>query len=181
MTTMTKSEFARHIERVPGYITQLDDAGRLVMDGDRVNVEASIKLIEETANPSYQAHSERHQLTRERKASGVIDEELNKVEFLSYQEARARRENFNNLLLEIAYLKEAGTLVIWKEEEFAIANAFAIFRNKFDSLAEKLAPQLAIEKDDHKIKMMLIEEIEDIFNDLHKAMKEMAERAKANE
>ena len=151
------------------------------MEGDLVDVEASIKLIEDTANPSFQVHAERHQLTRERKSSGIIDDELNKVEFLSYQEARARRENFNNLLLEIAYLKEAGTLVIWKEEEFAIANAFAIFRNKFDSLAERLAPQLAVEKDDHKIKMMLIEEIEDIFNDLHRECKAMAERAKADE
>jgi hypothetical protein len=178
---MSPLEFAQHIDRQPGWITQLKNAGRLVMDGDKINVEASLQRIEDTANPSFQVHADRHQLARERKAAGIIDDELNKVEFLSYQEARARRENFNNLLLEIAYLKEAGALVIWKEEEFAIANAFAIFRNKFDSLAEKLAPQLAVEKNDHKIKMMLLEEIENIFNDLHKSMKAMAEKAKTDE
>ena len=62
MSLMSPLEFANHIDRQPGWITQLKDAGRLVMEGDKIDVEASLQRIEDTANPSFQVHADRHEL-----------------------------------------------------------------------------------------------------------------------
>jgi CRISPR/Cas system-associated endonuclease Cas3-HD len=169
---MSQTEFAAHIERVPGYITQLKDAGRLVMDGDKVAVEASIKLIEDTANPSYQSHIERNQQERDRKASGNLDDLTGKAGS-AYQQARAMREKYAAMQAKMAYEKEIGTLLVAHEVKMAIADGDAIIRNRLEALPDILAPQLAAEKDEQRIRALLAEQIEDLLDELSRTFYRM--------
>ena len=165
MTTMSQTEFAAHIERVPGYITQLKDAGRLVMDGDKVDVEASIKRIEETANPSYTSHTDRHQQNRERKATGILDDLTGKAGS-AYQQARAMREKYAAMQAKLSYEKEVGILLVAHDVKMAVADGDAIIRNRLESLPDILAPQLAAEKDEQRIRALLAEQIEFLLDEL---------------
>jgi CRISPR/Cas system-associated endonuclease Cas3-HD len=172
MTTMTKSEFAEHIERVPGYVTQLKDAGRLIMDGEHVNVEASIELMRETANPSYLGHTERHQEDRERKAAGMIDDLTGKAGS-AYQQARAMREKYAAMQAKIAYEKEIGLLLVAHDVKMAVADGDALIRNRLEALPDILATQLAAEKDEQRIRSMLSDQIEYLLDELSRAFKGM--------
>ncbi len=172
MTTMSQTEFAAHIERVPGYITQLKDAGRLVMDGDKVDVEASIKRIEETANPSYTSHTDRHQQNRERKATGILDDLTGKAGS-AYQQARAMREKYAAMQAKLSYEKEVGILLVAHDVKMAVADGDAIIRNRLESLPDILAPQLAAEKDEQRIRALLAEQIEFLLDELSRTFKGM--------
>ena len=173
MTTMTQADFADHIERVPGYITQLKDAGRLVMDGDKVNVEASIQLIQDTANPTYEGHADRHQQNRDRKAAGIMDDPTGKAGS-AYQQARAMREKYMAMQAKIAYEKEVGILLVAHDVKMAVADGDAIIRNRLESLPDILAPQLAAEKDEQRIRALLAEQIEFLLDELSRTFHGMA-------
>jgi len=172
MTTMTKAEFARHIERVPGYITQLGDAGRLVMDGDQVNVEASIERMRETANPSFTMHADRHQEERERKAAGILDDLTGKAGS-AYQQARAMREKYAAMQAKISYEKEIGLLLVAHDVKMAVADGDALIRNRLEALPDILAPQLAAEKDEQRIRALLSDQIEYLLDELSRSFKTM--------
>lgn len=172
MTTMTKSEFARHIERVPGYVTQLGDAGRLVMDGEHVNVEASMERMRETANPSFSGHADRHQEDRERKAAGILDDLTGKAGS-AYQQARAMREKYAAMQAKIAYEKEIGLLLVAHDVKMAVADGDALIRNRLEALPDILAPQLAAEKDEQRIRVLLADQIGYLLNELSRAFKGM--------
>lgn len=70
MSTESQAEFARRIGMARSRITQLKQAGRIVMaaDGKRVEVEASIAKINATADPGRMDVAERH--AAERHAAG---------------------------------------------------------------------------------------------------------------
>lgn len=165
MSLMSPSEFANHINRQPGWITQLKDAGRLVMEGDKIDAEASIRRIEETANPSFHMHEDRHQDNRERKAAGIIDDMTGKAGS-AYQQARAMREKYAAMQAKIAYEKEVGILVVAHDVKMAVADGDALIRNRLESLPDILAPQLASEKDEQRIRSILAEQIEFLLNEL---------------
>jgi hypothetical protein len=163
MTTMTQEQFAKHIDRVPGYITQLKDAGRLVMENGQVNVEASVERIRETANPSFQIHADRHQEERERKAGSA------------YQQARAMREKYAAMQAKISYEKEIGLLLVAHDVKMAVADGDAIIRNRLESLPDILAPQLAAEKDEQRIRMILADQIEFLLDELSRTFTGMGQ------
>jgi len=169
---MTQSEFARHIERVPGYITQMKDAGRLVMDGEHVNVEASLERMRETANPSFQMHADRHQEDRERKAAGMLDDLTGKAGS-AYQQARAMREKYAAMQAKISYEKEIGLLLVANDVKMAVADGDALIRNRLESLPDILAPQLAAEKDEQRIRALLSDQIEYLLDELSRSFKSM--------
>jgi CRISPR/Cas system-associated endonuclease Cas3-HD len=172
MTTMTQEQFAKHIDRVPGYITQLKDAGRLVMENGQVNVEASVERIRETANPSFQIHADRHQEERERKAAGIIDDLTGKAGS-AYQQARAMREKYAAMQAKISYEKEIGLLLVAHDVKMAVADGDAIIRNRLESLPDILAPQLAAEKDEQRIRMILADQIEFLLEELSRTFRSM--------
>lgn len=63
---VSRSEFARLLGVKPGYVTQLQDSGRLVLtdDGKRVRVAESRARIEATRDPSKQGVADRHAAAR---------------------------------------------------------------------------------------------------------------------
>ncbi|MGZ4954129.1 MAG: hypothetical protein ACXV8Q_03365 [Methylobacter sp.] len=169
---MSQSEFATHTGNTRSYITQLKNAGRLVMEGKKVNVEASIKRIAETQDPGKVGVAARHEKDRQQKQASVIDpEEQEEKEELEernvgYQQARAMRENYNALQAKIAYEKEIGLLLVASEAKMAVASGDAVIRNRLESLPDMLAPQLAAESDEQKIRAMLMDHIESMLSDL---------------
>jgi hypothetical protein len=175
---MSPSEFAQHIDRVPGYITQLKDAGRLVMDGDKINVEASMQLIDETKDPGRAPVADRHQQDRERKhASAPLSasmDDMNGKAGSAYQQARAMREKYGAMQAKIAYEKEVGLLLVASEVKMALADGDAIIRNRLESLPDILAPQLAAEKDEQKIRAILADQVEYLLDELSRTFYSMS-------
>ena len=179
MTTMTKAEFARHINKKPGYITQLHAAGRLVMDGNKVNVEESIQRIHDTRDPSKQGVADRHAQAREQKQQSSSGPS-NKIDIDSsgsaYQRAKAVKEKYVALMAKTNYEREIKQLLPVDEVKQAVMDGDIIIRSRLESLPDILSPQLAAESDERRIRALLIEQIELILSELsrsfHKLIKE---------
>lgn len=185
-TTMTKSEFASHINVKPGYVSQLRAAGRLVMDGDKVVVEDSIKLIAETRDPSKAAVAARHETARqEKRASAPLsasanaagetqqapaqepaNDDIGHAAGSAYQHAKAFREKYNALSAKMAYEREMKTLLPADDVRQAVMDGDTIIRSRLESLPDQLAPLLAAEMDEQRVRAILIEQIEHLLTDL---------------
>lgn len=176
MTTMTKSEFARHINVKPGYVTQLHTAGRLVMEGDKVNVEASVARIEATRDPSKAGVSARHEQARAQKQQNESlspgEDELDADDVLvgsPYQRAKAMREKYNAMAAKISYEKEIKQLLPVDDVRQAVMDGDVLIRSRLESLPDMLAPQLAAETDEQRVRAMLIEQVEQLLGDLSRS------------
>lgn len=174
MSLMSQAEFARHIGKTPGYITQQKASGRIVMQGRMVNVEETIKLIAETSDPSKAGVADRHAQEREQKqtsqpisgpAGQVLDDITGKAGS-AYQQARAMKEKYAAMQAKIAYEKEVGILLVAHDVMLAVADGDAIIRNRLESLPDMLAPQLAAEMDEQKIRALLMDHIEHLLGEL---------------
>jgi hypothetical protein len=174
MTTMTKADFARHINVKPGYVTQLRKDGRLVMDGEKVVVEDSIARIEATRDPSKAGVADRHAKARAEKqqtetAPQEGDDELDNDDVLvgsSYQRAKAMREKYNAMAAKISYQKEIKELLPADDVRQAVMDGDVLIRSRLESLPDMLAPQLAAEMDEQRVRAILIEQIEQLLGDL---------------
>jgi hypothetical protein len=87
----------------------------------------------------------------------------------AYQQARAMKEKYFAMQAKIAYEKEVGLLLVASEVKFAIADGDAIIRNRLESLPDTLAPQLAAEQDESRIRIMLAEHIEELLSELSRS------------
>lgn len=173
MTLMSQSAFAEHTGNTRSYVSQLKTAGRLVMEGNKVNVEASIKLIKATQDPGKVGVAERHEKDRQQKQTPAVDVEDMEGKNVGYQQARAMKENYNALQAKIAYQKEVGQLLVANEVKMAVADGDTIIRNRLESLPDMLAPQLAAETDEQKIRSMLMDHIESLLSDLSRSFNGM--------
>jgi hypothetical protein len=172
MTLMSQSDFAKHIGATRGYITQLKSAGRLVMEGTKVSVEASVQRIAETQDPSKAGVAERHQQERAQKQD-PFDAVAGKTGG-SYQQAKTMREKYNGLMAKVAYEKEIGLLLDADEARAAVSSGDAIIRNRLEALPDMLAPQLAAESDEQKIRSLLMDQVEYLLSDLSRIFNGMA-------
>lgn len=173
MTTMSKSEFARHINVRPGYVTQLFAAGRLVMDGKKVVVEDSIQRIAETRDPARAAVAERHRREREAKKNPPPappetekKDEMAELAGSAYQQAKAFRAKYDALIAKREYDLAMKKLLPTDEVRQSVLDGDIIVRTRLESLPDQLAPQLAAESDEQRIRAILIEQIEYLLNDL---------------
>lgn len=166
MPLMSQTEFANHIGKTPGYITQLKDAGRLVMQGRMVDSEASKQRIDETQDPGKVGVAERHQTEREQKQAAPQMDDMTGNAGSAYQQARAMKEKYAAMQAKIAYEKEVGLLLVASEVNMAVADGDAIIRNRLESLPDMLAPQLAAESDEQKIRALLMDQIEYLLGEL---------------
>lgn len=85
MTTETKSQFAKRINRAPSYITELIGHGRIVLteDGKRVEVEASLQKIESTASHSRAGVAAHHETKRSKKSAKTTDSSADQPQLMS--------------------------------------------------------------------------------------------------
>lgn len=145
------------------------------MQDGKVNVEASIQRIAETADPGKVGVIARHEKDRAQKQQPMpVIDELNGKAGSGYQQARAVKEKYNALSAKIAYEKEIGTLLVADEVKFAVSDSDTIIRNRLESLPDTIAPQLSAETDEQKIRSMLIDIIESLLSDLSRSFYSLA-------
>jgi len=142
-TTASLAEFARLLNVVPSYVTKLKQAGRLVLvDGKRVDVEASKARIQET-------ESGQHERAREYQRKQRGNEPPADTGVLGEAPAKQTRAYWDNRLAEAnAKLKEKelaerdGTLVPLATVNFILKDYGATMRGMLENLADRLAPQV---------------------------------------
>lgn len=183
---VTQGEFARRIGCKPGYVTDLKKNDRLVMtpDGRRVLVEASIARIHATRDPSKAGVAERHAAQRgsalasptapaggsSSPHSDEQDPEINgdadTEENPRFQTWKARRERAAALREEIKLTEEAGEYLRRDEAVGVVSQAFVATRAALESMPDSIAPMLAMESDQTRVRAILIEEFEHVLGNL---------------
>lgn len=177
--TATQAEFARLVNRKPGYISQLKTAGVLVMtaDGRRVRVRESLEAMEANRNPAFDGVAARHEAERLAKlapatagqdtaAPGSEGDEDEEEGGLSVTEANrllkiasAREKQIDVELAEMKLRRERGELLYAADVRAACAAAATQARHGFERLVESLAPRLAATSDEQRVRELLQDEI----------------------
>lgn len=177
-STMTQTEFARHLGVQKSYVTALKQAGRLVFaENGRVDVAASIASIEATRSPDKQGVADRHAQARGaalplagESSPGLDEGEEEGADAATgnpdYQRARARKEEANASRAEIALLKESGSLYEAAEVDSAAADAGVTFRSTLEGMGAMLAPLLAGISDEHEIRRTIDDYVQHALGEL---------------
>lgn len=144
MTTENKSQFAKRINRVPSYVTELIAHGRMVLtaDGKRVEVEASLEKIAATASGANPAVAARHAASRK------ADKTNKPAEESAEQGSRAKFKgmvlHYENQTLKIDMMLRRNLRfqkADMRREAQAIGNAM---RASLERLIDQTAPRLAV-------------------------------------
>jgi len=161
MTIETKSQFAKRIERVPSYVTELISHGRIVLtaDGKRVEVEASLKKIADTAAGTKPAVAARHEAERKgtkpaRKKRKVAEVEEGSRQFYERQLQQTKNDH-KALDFDLALGKRFLINDVRREAQ-ALGNTL---RASLERLVDQTAPRLAVTKDKKLRKQLLLDEI----------------------
>lgn len=171
---MTPREFAIAMGYKANYGNQLLKDGRLVLaeDGKTVLFEQSKARLEATKDPSKQGVADRHAATRAADApdsaylptdaapgqperSQPQDRPDVGATGSSYQQARAVKEKFFALEAKRAYEVAIGQLRDAREVEGVVASAMVELRLRLETLSAALAPLLAAQTDEIKIRATL--------------------------
>ncbi len=174
-SAVTQTEFANIIGTEKSYINKLKDTGRLVFDENgKIMVEESKQLIAATKDPSKQGVADRHQQERQEKQSAASEfDEVTSRAGGAYQQARAMKEKYAAMQAKIAYEKEVGELLEIQPTKLAVMDGDVIIRNRLEAMPDVLAPQLAAENDEQKIRIILIDQIEYLLGELSQTFKKM--------
>ena len=173
---LSKSAFAAHIGKAPSYITWLKDNNRLVLsdDGKRVNVDATVSLIRDTADPSKAAVAARHQADRVQRdvtsqLSPLVESTPNMAapqpaigpagKQPDFQKARAHREYYLAQLAEAEFHKVQGSQVELEAVKTGAFNAGRLLRDQLLGMPPQLAPELAAMTDPWEIERRLTDAI----------------------
>ena len=169
---LSKSAFAAHIGKAPSYITWLKDNNRLVLsdDGKRVNVDATVALIRDTADPSKAAVAARHQADRvQRDVTSQLSPLVEATPSMAapqpasgpagkqpdFQKARAHREYYLAQLAEAEFHKVQGSQVELEAVKTGAFNAGRLLRDQLLGMPPQLAPELAAMTDPWEIERRL--------------------------
>jgi regulator of replication initiation timing len=170
MTTLNQTQFAKHIGVTKGYITQLKQAGRLVIaENGMVDVEASQLRIKDTGDANRDDVKARHEIAR----SGQATEKTAKKpivkdgDHVSFSDGRAKEQHFKALQAELEYKKSIGELVAVHEMQLAVADVITTFRQSLENIPHLLAPTL-IGKDLDFIRASLKTEMGNALRELEK-------------
>jgi uncharacterized protein YciI len=166
MTTVTQAEFARMESRDRAYITRLKQAGRLVMAGDKVDVEASRARIAETSDPNRDDVKERWQAERAAPPVAVNAENAEKIGN-SYQAARAVKEKFAAMQAKLDYERAIGKLIEKADASAAIEDVTSVIRQALENLPHRTAPEL-VGKDLDGIRATLKQEVHAALADMER-------------
>lgn len=164
MTLMTQAEFARHVNYDKAYVSRLKQAGRLVMVEGKVDVEASLALIEQTKGGREDV-AERHAEERQSTTPRAPDAQGEKVT-MSLQASRAVKENYLARMAKLNFERESGKLVESDEVRHFAADIGATFRGALEVLPDRLASELAPIADADEVRAVLVENFEQLLSDL---------------
>lgn len=186
--------FADHLGCRPSYVTELRKSGRLVLtdDGKRVRVAESLERIQATRNPARDDVGQRHAEAREAKAAAgpheghaeqkqadvAAAESADKIGN-TYQAARAVKERYLAMSAKRDYEVSIGNLLPAGDVRHAIAAAVTTLRTDLENLPDSLAPGLAAETDEARVRLILADEIEHILGNLAARFEKIAKEETA--
>jgi len=194
MTTATQADFARLMGVNRSTVTRTwKQAGRLVMVGDLVDVEASQARILATADLARSDVSTRHAETRgaaigqgiapikvgvddtpptatEKPATPPIDRPHDAIRN-SYQAARAVKEKYAALSAKAEYERVIGLLLPRQDVDQALDDLVATVRSGLENLPHRAAGQL-VGKEYDAILALLKQEVVDMMSEMHKAARQ---------
>lgn len=173
MTVMSKAEFADSRGWSRPYVSKLGKQGRLVLtEAGKVDVEATLALLSDTADPSKAGVAERHQQERVEKGVHALVSPLAPPSSLptsgggdTYQKARAHRETYLALLAEDEFLKGRGELVERKAVDRAAFAAARTLRDLILGLPPKAAGELIAITDTWEMERRLTELLRGVLED----------------
>lgn len=160
---VSQAEFARLEGKARSYITALKNAGRLVMVGNQVDVEASRAKIANTADPNRDDVAQRW--AEQRPQAAAVDPGPQDKIGNSYQAARAVKEKFAAMQAKLDYERAIGKLVERSEVEAAIEDVTSVIRQALEQMPHRTAPEL-VGKSLDQIRASLKQ-------DIHAALSEM--------
>ena len=181
MTEESKSAFAARLNRAPSYVTKLKDTGRLVLaaDGKRVDVEASLRLIGQTAG-SRDDVAQRWQAARVAQTQATTSGDIPAPEKTqqrptaqadaaekigsSLQAARAVKEKYAAMTAKIEYEKLIGELEPTEKVHLDLRSFGAALRSAMDVFPDQIAPLVAATSDLHEIHMILTENCNEVLH-----------------
>lgn len=137
--TISQAEFARTMGVNRSTVSRWREAGRLVMIGDQVDLEASRNML---ARSSGGRDDVKSRLANEKAEEGANLPEAVKKELESRASAQARKENALADLAEIERDQKRGSLVDKKEVEAVAADIMVLFRQLLENQAHRLAALL---------------------------------------
>jgi hypothetical protein len=184
MTRETQSAFARRIGRAKSWITQLKEAGRLVMDNESglVEVEASIARIAETENPARAGVAERHAEQRQRQEAtaghaatpGNAPPPMEKIgQQYKYWQAVKMKADAEQAQMDRD--RKANDLVPRDAANFAMDDLSAGVRGRLENIPDRWAPVLAPLSTLDELRAALIEMVEDELRALAEQQRKRAD------
>lgn len=191
--TLSLREFADEIEVSPSYVTKLKQQDRLILTADgRVEVEASLQRINETAGAHGEGVRDFWRRRRQQKRSGTgseagagddrradeppsgedrpdPDNEAHSKAYWDKRESRARA-----MLRELELAEQEGRLVDAEAVRRAGAEAGTALRAVLENAADQLAPVLASTTDEEKVRAMLTEHFDAILTEVSGKLSNLA-------
>lgn len=174
---VTKSEFAKILNRKPSYIDELAKYGRIVFDetGKKILVAESKKLIEESADLSKTGVIERHEQARVEKTQPTKTDNSEPIgtngDIPPYPVSKASKEFYLSEKARLEHEQSIGLLLVAEDVVKTVVKAVSIIRTRFEALPDILSEQLAAESDPQKIKSMLRDYIESFLTELSQLFK----------
>lgn len=161
-TIETQSDFARRMGLAKSRITALKQAGRLVMEGERVNVEASIERIRNTRS-----------VVHDDQAKTVAPPTEPPQESAPRRiDAQARKEHAQADIAEMERDKMRGELLRKEDIIATMADIVTTLRARLESLPAQLGPQVAAVSDESICTAMIADHIEAALTEMsHQAAK----------
>jgi hypothetical protein len=192
--TASFADFARTLGRSRSWVTQLRQAGRLVLtpNGRLVLVAESLALIEATRDPAKDGVAARHAAERAARAGqggaqphvapspppapvdDAEDETPDAPVSSTFQHWREREQRAKALAAERANEIADGKLLLAEDAKAANAQAFTVVRIEMEQLAETLAPQMIGLTDEARARGLMVEAVEHALAECARRLNDLA-------
>lgn len=190
MTVMSKSDFARKIDRSHQYVSSLIKKGLVVLtkEGGRemVEVEASLAKIAANADPANNPATTMPRADGRNKTSvgmalrqgdGMTTEPdpspTQSSTTMQYQKSRAVKESYAARLRKVEFEEKMGTIVHREGIEKASFGVARILREKLKAVPNRLAPKVTVVTDQKENFIILQEEMENVIREIQAAIAEI--------
>ncbi len=188
MSVLSKSDFARKIDRSHQYVSSLIKKGLIVLtkqDGrEMVEVEASMAKIAANADPANNPAVTMPRADGRTKASvgmtirqnGIPNTETDGSQSsttMQYQKSRAVKESYAARLRKVEFEEKMGTIVHKEGIEKASFGVARILREKLKAVPNRLAPKVTVVTDQRENFIILQEEMESVIKEIQAAIVEI--------
>lgn len=178
---LSQAAFARDVlGKHRSYVTQLKQEGRLVMEGKRVDVVASLAKIAATADPNRDDVKARHAAERGDAADDdlQLDTQASAKAQVTFVDGRAKEQHFKALRAELDYQKEVGQVVEMEGVRQVVAGVVTEFKQTLENWPHRTAPEL-VGKDLETTRKLLRDAVVDVLGAMQqsfeKQLKEMVD------